>query len=135
MGRTSAREVRPGNTILTARSNACPAGDNDSFSTQIRQEAQQVLQDEPELCALLHRTVLAPGVDSFDDAVFATVAYRLLPNNENSNYNYNGNIKLSNGGSNPCVFSPTALYKLFQEASQVTEAVAADTTTDDSPCS
>lgn len=47
--------------------------------TQLRQEALDALEYEPELCSLLHRTILAPGVESFEDAVVYTICHRLLP--------------------------------------------------------
>jgi hypothetical protein len=53
-------------------------GEMDELSTQIRQEALQVLENEPELTHLLQQTVLAPWVVTFEDAVASTVAHRLL---------------------------------------------------------
>eukprot|EP00523_Entomoneis_sp_CCMP467_P002233 CAMPEP_0168747272 /NCGR_PEP_ID=MMETSP0724-20121128/15575_1 /TAXON_ID=265536 /ORGANISM="Amphiprora sp., Strain CCMP467" /LENGTH=508 /DNA_ID=CAMNT_0008795065 /DNA_START=123 /DNA_END=1649 /DNA_ORIENTATION=- len=53
----------------------------DFLYNRLRQEALETLQDEPELSNLLHQTVLAPGVKSFEDAVAATVCYRLLLSN------------------------------------------------------
>ena len=50
----------------------------DELSAQLRQEALDVERKEPQLSTLLHRTVLAPGVESFEDAVAATLSYRLL---------------------------------------------------------
>jgi serine O-acetyltransferase len=50
----------------------------DELSAQLRQEALHVQEDEPQLSVLLQRTVLAPGVVSFEDAVAASVCYRLL---------------------------------------------------------
>jgi len=52
--------------------------EKDELSERLFREARQVLADEPELCSLLHHTVLADGVATFEDAVASTVAYRLL---------------------------------------------------------
>lgn len=51
---------------------------SDPFFRQIRDEANRVLESEPELAPLLYKTILAPGVTSFEDAVAATVCHRLL---------------------------------------------------------
>jgi serine O-acetyltransferase len=51
--------------------------DNDLYD-QLREEALEVQRQEPELSILLHRTILAPSVVSFEDAVASTVCYRLL---------------------------------------------------------
>jgi len=59
----------------------------DELSLQIRQEALAVAKDEPELARLLQRTVLAPSVGSFYDAVASTVCYRLLLTPCNNNMN------------------------------------------------
>mmetsp|Transcript_4694 Transcript_4694/g.7808 ORF Transcript_4694/g.7808 Transcript_4694/m.7808 type:complete len:397 (-) Transcript_4694:481-1671(-) len=50
----------------------------DEMSLRLRREAEEALRDEPELCALLHKTVLAKGVETFEDAVASTVCYRLM---------------------------------------------------------
>ena len=54
----------------------------DSPSTVIyrnlREEALQVLEDEPELKFLLHRTVLHSSVTNFSEAIAMTACYRLL---------------------------------------------------------
>ena len=53
--------------------------DNDQqLYQQLQQEALTVQEQEPALSALLHKTVLNPGVSSFEDAVASTVCYRLL---------------------------------------------------------
>jgi serine O-acetyltransferase len=52
--------------------------DDDPYFVQIRREAEDVLLTEPELGPLLYSTVLSGGVRSFEDAVAATVCYRLL---------------------------------------------------------
>ena len=50
----------------------------DDLSRQLRREALEAMQEEPELGPLLRNTVLAPGVQTFEDAIACTVAYRLL---------------------------------------------------------
>lgn len=50
----------------------------DDISRRLRQEALDALENEPELTMLLHNTVLAPGVRTFEDAVATTITYRLL---------------------------------------------------------
>lgn len=78
--------------------------DLDDLSRRLRQEALVAIQEEPELTMLLHNTVLAPGVRTFEDAVATTITYRLLlrpcsngtapkeqaQNNANNNNNNNG---------------------------------------------
>jgi serine O-acetyltransferase len=50
----------------------------DDMSRQLRQEAIEAAQEEPHLRMLLYNTVLAPGVQTFEDAVATTITYRLL---------------------------------------------------------
>ncbi|KAL7567521.1 hypothetical protein ACA910_009529 [Epithemia clementina (nom. ined.)] len=77
------------------------------MTQQLRQEALEALKFEPELCSLLHRTVLAPGVESFEDAVAATVCHRLLQDNH----------KPSNSSTtSPVVFCPNSLKTILAEA-------------------
>lgn len=47
------------------------------LSARIRREALHALEVEPELSPLLHNTVLASGVESFEDAVASSIAYKL----------------------------------------------------------
>lgn len=51
---------------------------DDEMSLRLRREAEEALRNEPELCALLHKTVLAKTVITFEDAVATTVCYRLM---------------------------------------------------------
>lgn len=51
---------------------------DDKLYSRLYDEATQALKEEPELSMLLHRTVLAPGVHSFEEAVASTICYRLL---------------------------------------------------------
>lgn len=57
-------------------------GGRDLHYDQLMRDAQLVLESEPELGPLLRRTVLSSGVESFDDAVAATVSHRLLLQHE-----------------------------------------------------
>ena len=99
----------------------------DHMSTQLRQEALDVLTTEPELAFLLHQTILAPGVGaSFDDAVIATVCFRLFHNN-NSNCQKTEDDKPSND-NNAGGMTLTSLQTLFRNAVQgddATDATAA----------
>jgi Serine acetyltransferase, N-terminal len=52
--------------------------DGDEFYHRLKTEALRVLHDEPEMERLLRRTVLAPHVASFEDAVIQTLCHRLL---------------------------------------------------------
>lgn len=55
----------------------------DEFWSQLHHDASNVERYEPELSSLLRQTVLSPGVESFEDAVATTIAFRLqlLSNN------------------------------------------------------
>lgn len=93
--------------------NSCKGSDNhdgnyqkhqeqdDVHTERIIREAKQALKDEPELCSLLKHTVLASWVQSFEDAVTATVCYRML---------------LKEATTTEEVFCPHALKKIFQKA-------------------
>lgn len=66
-------------TMSPLENNSASSRDGlDKLSLQLQQEALEVARNEPELCLLLHRTVLAPGVVTFEHAVASTVCYRLL---------------------------------------------------------
>ncbi|CAJ1967350.1 unnamed protein product [Cylindrotheca closterium] len=52
--------------------------EKDDFTERIFREAHETVENEPELCSLLKHTVLAPWVQTFEDAVAATVCYRML---------------------------------------------------------
>ena len=73
------------------------------LSKQLRDEALAALKEEPELCALLHRTVLAPGVETFEDAVAQTVSQKLLPQTPGEN-------------AGPPVFCPESLRTIIKHA-------------------
>jgi len=89
----------------------------DELSLQLRDEAERVLRDEPELCYLLKNTVLAENVETFEDAVAQTVCFRLLlqPCNNNKN-NSKPAPHASNGGktATPNMFCPSTLKQLIR---------------------
>ena len=66
------------------KSEPVPAVDvpTDDLWVRLRQEALDTLEEEPEMEMLLRQTVLAPTANSFEDAVAATVCYRLLLNSD-----------------------------------------------------
>ena len=74
---------------------------DDPFTDRIFREAHEAVKEEPELCNLLKHTVLAPWVETFEDAVTATVCYRML---------------LHDAPSVEEVFCPHALKGIFQQA-------------------
>lgn len=67
-----------GDVVSNGEASAAPSSDIDEYYQRLRSEALQVLQDEPEMERLLRRTVLAPHVASFEDAVIQTLCHRLL---------------------------------------------------------
>ncbi len=91
----------------------------EELSIQIRQEALAVEKDEPALSCLLHRTILAPTVETFDDAVASTICYRLLltPCVTGSAA---ASAASTNGSSFPAVakptFCPNSLQALIRDA-------------------
>jgi serine O-acetyltransferase len=76
---------------------------SESLWKRLHEEALEALEDEPELKTLLHRTVLAPGVSSFEDAVAMTICFRLLQTPCNSS------------NSAP-VFCPNSLNEILRRA-------------------
>ena len=81
------------------------------YFTQIRNEALAALEEEPELCSLLHRTVLAPGVKTFEDAVAYTVCHRMI---QQTPGDFNGPNK--GGGDYGPVFCPDSLRSILSDA-------------------
>jgi serine O-acetyltransferase len=88
--------------------------DKDELSIRIRTEALEALEDEPELGTLLKRTILAPGVETFEDAVAATICYRLILHPCNSN-------SKSGMDPNPPMFCPNSLRAILRDALYATE--------------
>jgi serine O-acetyltransferase len=95
------------------------SGRSDPFYWQIREEANLVLENEPELAHLLHKTVLAPGVSSFDDAVAATVCHRLLLHDDNhcAMLTHSSDMHQSSDPS-AYLFTPNSCRSLLREAFQ-----------------
>ena len=97
----------------------------DTMSRQLRQEAITAAEEEPELRTLLSRTVLAPGVRTFEDAVAATVTYRLLlrpTHAATSSISSNGAEDFA--GEEP-MFCPNSLRGIIAEALHSTEITEA----------
>jgi serine O-acetyltransferase len=95
----------------------------DDLSLQLREEALETLRLEPELCALLHHTVLAPGVVTFEDAVASTLSYRMLLTTTVRNASNNNS---TNGGSSP-MFCPHKMKSIFDQALQSSQLEAGHT--------
>eukprot|EP00980_Cylindrotheca_fusiformis_P015697 scaffold4529_cov121-Cylindrotheca_fusiformis.AAC.1 len=85
----------------------------DVFTERIFREAKETLKDEPELASLLHLTVLAPWVETFEDAVTATVCYRMLLNPHNGAVTA---TECNNNSMGMDMFCPYALRGIFQKA-------------------
>lgn len=94
---------------------------------QLHQEALKVKEQEPALSALLHNTVLNPGVSSFEDAVASTVCYRLLlqcrsniPSQANLNQNSSNTIvtgqHYNKDSTSNMVFCPNHLFTLIRNS-------------------
>jgi serine O-acetyltransferase len=88
----------------------------DDLSLQLREEALETLRLEPELCALLHHTVLAPGVVTFEDAVSSTLSYRMLLTSSTTGMSSNSNM-----------FCPNKMKSIFDQALQSTQLEAGHT--------
>ena len=88
----------------------------DEMSKQLRREALEAIELEPELSTLLYRTVLAPNVVTFEDAVAMTVCYRLLLHPQPTS-----NPTSSGGSSNGPMFCPNSLYKILKNAMSSSE--------------
>jgi serine O-acetyltransferase len=85
---------------------------DDGFTERIFREAKETLAEEPELSALLHLTVLAPWVMTFEDAVAATMCYRMLLHPQNGQ----ATVVDPSTGSCSTMFCPSALRGIFQKA-------------------
>jgi serine O-acetyltransferase len=86
---------------------------DDEFTERIFREAKETLAEEPELSSLLHLTVLAPWVMTFEDAVAATMCYRMLLHPQNGQ-----TTVVVPGGGCSSMFCPSALRGIFQKAFQ-----------------
>ena len=101
-------EARPITPETNKGPNMPECGPIDEMSLRLRREAREIQNEEPEISSLLELTVLAPGVETFEDAVASTLVYRLL-------------VPPScpvqrNGQDTPVVFSPEKLKELIQMA-------------------
>lgn len=89
--------------------------DSESSSTalwkRLHAEALEALEEEPELCMLFKRTILAPGVSCFEEAVAMTVCYRLLqtPCSQTA-------ASMAASPSYSPVFCPNSLFEIFRKA-------------------
>ena len=52
--------------------------DDKNLGVQLKREALETLEEDPELYMLLHQTILALDVITFEDAVASTVCYCML---------------------------------------------------------
>jgi serine O-acetyltransferase len=94
----------------------------DELWIRLRQEAQDALKEEPELEMLLHRTILAPGVASFEDAVAATVCYRMLLHPCMSGSGSTGGSSVNPATLPPSLmFCPNTMRKIISDALQSDE--------------
>jgi serine O-acetyltransferase len=88
----------------------------DELSSRLRTEALETLEDEPELSHLLNRTVLAPGVNTFEDAVAATIAYKLCSQQQRYQHQHppTTTATIQNSLSSP--YTPDMARQLFLDA-------------------
>jgi serine O-acetyltransferase len=78
---------------------------SESMWERLRTEALEALAEEPELATLLHCTVLAQDINSFEDAIAMTICYRILQ----------CPCTIQSGGF-PAVFCPKSLNELIRKA-------------------
>mmetsp|Transcript_42978 Transcript_42978/g.104049 ORF Transcript_42978/g.104049 Transcript_42978/m.104049 type:complete len:456 (-) Transcript_42978:39-1406(-) len=90
------------NNNETPADNTGRTAEQDEFTKRIFREARETVENEPELCYLMNHTVLAPWVQTFEDAVAAAVCYRML-------------LKTTPTAATGC-FCPYALKDIFQKA-------------------
>jgi serine O-acetyltransferase len=98
---------------------------SESLWQRLQQEAIEAIHDEPELRFLLHSTILAPEVNSFEEAVAMTVAFRLLgqvPCPSKAADAMNNALQAGTSTlppiqqASPVVFCPHSLYGILKEA-------------------
>jgi serine O-acetyltransferase len=102
----------PSSSLSSSKLNIMLDANSDPFFRQLLEEANRVLESDPELAALLRKTVLAPGVNSFEDAVAATVCHRLLLHDNDSHCAGPGGA----GGASIDMFAPNSCRALFRQA-------------------
>ena len=99
--------------------------EDEDLDSRIRREALETLEVEPELSPLLHNTVLAPDVQTFEDAVAHAIAFRLLDSKQNATTTTSTNS--SSQDSNSCTtmlsssIHPDDIRKMFLQAVHNTE--------------
>lgn len=112
-------------TIITAGPSSSPSVlldvEDDAFASEslwkrLQEEAFEALEDEPELKTLLNRTVLAPGVSSFEEAIAMTVCYRLLQTPCTVARTINSSPPLPSTTREPPVFCPNSLNEILRQA-------------------
>ncbi|KAG7356316.1 serine acetyltransferase [Nitzschia inconspicua] len=100
----SANGISNGDTLIR---------DDDDYYHRLRKEALRVIRDEPEMERLLRRTVLAPHVASFEDAVIQTLCHRLLlPSASPLNQDANNSNEDESVNDDRYPVSPQGLRKL-----------------------
>jgi serine O-acetyltransferase len=99
---------------ISTSSDHRPLSDEDELSLRLRQEALQALEEEPEMAPLLENTVLASGVVTFEDAVAATVTYRMLLRPCQTSQQQQQMLPLGS------MFCPHSLRDIFKQAFQAT---------------
>jgi serine O-acetyltransferase len=96
-------------TMTTTSTTTTATPTSDEMWMRLRTEALEACKDEPELSTLLNNTVLYPGIESFEDAVAATVCYRLLLHPCQSS-------SQQRGTSAPPMFCPSTLREILRGA-------------------
>eukprot|EP00934_Nitzschia_sp_Nitz4_P004662 Nitzschia sp. Nitz4//scaffold335_size18684//5600//7308//NITZ4_008769-RA/size18684-augustus-gene-0.11-mRNA-1//1//CDS//3329548273//4652//frame0 len=86
--------------------------DSAELWSRLQAEADDALEQEPELTTLLQRTILSPAVHSLEDAIAFTICYRLLQRPCYSN---------GNSSAEPPMFCPHSLNSILQEALYTTD--------------
>lgn len=90
--------------------------EKEDLTARVFREAKEVLEREPELCNLLYRTVLADGVETFEQAVASTITHRLM---------------LAGGTPNTSsCFCPMTVRKILDDAFESPELEAGHTMAD-----
>jgi len=88
---------------------------SESLWERLHREAVEAVDDEPEMRFLLNSTILAPGVNSFEEAVAMTVAFRLLGQSPCSSSSVHMTAPSSfQQQQQPLVFCPHALYGILK---------------------
>ena len=96
---------------------------SESLWQRLRQEAIEAVHDEPEMRFLLQSTILAPKVNSFEEAVAMTVSFRLLGQVPCSSKAAEATIPALETPTlpqfqqaSPVLFCPHSLYGILKEA-------------------